>query len=480
VLIAGRLWYGATMQASGRDGAAAANMPRSIAVLPLVNEGSDTSDAYFAAGMTDEITGVLARVPGLSVMSRSAASLIDTRSTVDIRAAGRRLGVQALIVGGVRRQLTQVRLSVELVSVADGTRLWGQAYTRDIKDAFHVQDEVAEAIASALRVRLGSAPQSSQSTRRRTENSEAHDLALRAHYQTNLYTDASLQRAIALYGEALALDSNYADAWSGLGKAWGNYADDFIPAREALPQMRAAVARALAIDSGSALARGQHAGVLGYYDRDHAAADREYARALMLDSTNTSAAADYANILSAMGHADSAAAVLRRAYRIDALSPYLAFWGPLNFIIAGQIDDARKECLIAGDVSANLGHRCRVYLQFADGAYAAMVDTLRAEAAPTPWTHAQLAAAFARLGKSADARREAEAVEVAAKKHYLDERIPAQMYAVMGENDRALAWLERGFQSNAAILAYMNVYPQIDLLAQDPRFRAMLTRAGLR
>ena len=97
------------------------------------------------------------------------------------------------------------------------------------------------------------------------------------------------------------------------------------------------------------------------------------------------------------------------------MSPYLAFWGPLNFIIAGQIGDARKACVIADDVSPNLGHRCRVYLQFADGAYAAMVDTLRAEAAPTPWTHAQLAAALARLGKPADARREAALVEAAAK-----------------------------------------------------------------
>jgi uncharacterized protein YfaS (alpha-2-macroglobulin family) len=121
-----------------------------------------------------------------------------------------------------------------------------------------------------------------------------------------------------------------------------------------------------------------------------------------------------------------------------------------------------------------------VYLQFADGQYAAMVDTLRAEAAPTPWTHAQLAAALARVGKPADARREAAVVEAAAKKHYLDERIPAQMYAVMGENDRALEWLERGFRSNAAIIAYLNVYPQLGSLAQDPRYRDMLTRAGLR
>jgi eukaryotic-like serine/threonine-protein kinase len=476
LVIAGSRWFGATMNTSAREKATAENLPKSIAVLPLVNEGSDTSNAYFAAGMTEEITGALAGGAGLRVQSyASVASLVDTRSKVDPHDAGRRLGVQFVVAGEVRRRQTQLRLSVELVSVADGTRLWGQLYTSDVKDAWRVPDSVAEAIASALHVRFAPTAQAAQ---RRTENSDAHDRVLRARYQANLYTDASLKRAIKLYHEALLLDSAYADAWSGLSAAWGRYADDFIPAREALPHQREAIARALAIDS-TADAHAQYAGLLGYMDRNHAAADREYTRALVLDSTLTSAAADYANILSAMGHADSAVAVLRRAYGIDPMSPYLAFWGPLNFIIAGDIGRARTACVRADEVSLNLGHRCRVYLQFADGQYAAMVDTLRAEAAPTPWTHAQLAAALARLGKSADARTEAAVVEDAAKKHYLDERIPAQMYAVMGDNDHALAWLESGFQSNAAIIAYMNVYPQLGSLAQDQRYRDMLKRADL-
>ncbi|MEO6527565.1 MAG: protein kinase [Gemmatimonadaceae bacterium] len=459
--------------------AAGVALPRqqSVAVLPLVNAGGDTADAYFAAGMTDEVTGALARVPGLRVASRSAAALVGARQPLDVRDAGRRLDVGAVLAGRVRRQGTQLRLAVELVDVADGRTLWSETYAREGKDAFRMQDEIARAIAAALRVRLAGGERPAGQG---TASVEAHDLVLRARYLTNLYTAPSLRRAIALYEQALALDSTYAAAWSGRGEAWIRLADDFVPASEAVPHIRTSVARALALDPTLADAHSQHASLLGYYDRNYRDAEREFTRALTLDSTLSGASADYANILTATGRADSGAAVLRRALRIDPLSPYLAFWAPRNLLYAGKLADAHAACAVAGDVSAELGHRCRIDLLFADARYAALLDTLRSEPAPSVRTHAYLAAALSRLGRQAEARREAALVEADAREHYLDERVPAQMYAVMGEPDRAIAWLERGFTSNAAILAYMNVDNLLAPLRTDPRFQAMLRRAALR
>ena len=400
---------------------------KSVAVLPLINAAGDTADAYFAEGMTDEVTGALARVPGLRVTSRSAASLIDPRTAV--RDAGQRLGVTTVLAGRVRRQATQLRLTVELVDVATGVQLWSQTYERDGKDVFRVQDEIAHAIASALSVQLAGNARLAVAS---TENPEAHDLVLRARYQSNLYTAESLQRAIGLYGRALALDSTYAAAWSGLAEAWIRTADDFIAPVEAVPHIRVAVTRALALDSMLADAHGQHASLLGYYDRDFVAADREFVRALTIDSTLSGASADYTNILLAIGQPDSGAAVLRRALRIDPLSPYLAHFGPLSFIFLGRMAEARAACGVAAEVGAALGHRCRTHLMYAEGQDSALIDTLQAEAVPSPWTHALLAAAFARSGRMTDARREAAAVESAARERYLDERIPAGMYAAMG------------------------------------------------
>ena len=450
--------------------------PKSIAVLPLVNAGGDTADIYFAEGMTDEVTGALARVPGLRVASRSAASLIDTRQTVDVREAGRRLNVGTVLAGRVRRQGSQLRLNMELVDVASGVQLWSETYERDNRDAFRVQNEIARAIASALRVQLAGTTSPAGSG---TESPEAHDLVLRARHQTNQYTAASLARAVALYRQALAIDSTYATAWSGLAEAWIRTADDFVPASDAIPHIRVAVTRALLLDSTLADAHSQYASLLGYYDRNYSAANREYVRALTLDSTLSGASADYANILAAGGHRDSAAAVLQRALRIDPLSPYLAHFAPLSFIFLNRLPDAHAACVVAGDVGAAPGHRCRTHLLFAEGQYAALVDTLGNERVPTPWTHALRAAALSRLGKQAEAKREAELVELEARQHYLDERIPAGMYAAMGDIDRAIAWLERAFTSNAAILAYMNVDNRLAPLRSEPRFQAMLRRAGL-
>jgi hypothetical protein len=141
---------------------------------------------------------------------------------------------------------------------------------------------------------------------------------------------------------------------------------------------------------------------------------------------------------------------------------------------------ARYQSNVAGEVGGALGHRCRTQLMYAEGQYDALMDTLRAEAVPSPWTHALLAAAFAGSGRKADARREADSVEAAGRERHIDERIPAGMYAAMGDHDRAIAWLERGFESNAAIIAYMNVDNRLAPLRSDPRFRAMVRRAGLR
>jgi len=115
---------------------------------------------------------------------------------------------------------------------------------------------------------------------------------------------------------------------------------------------------------------------------------------------------------------------------------------------------------------------------FADARFSALVDTLRSETEPSAATHGQLAAALARLGRRSEALVEAAQVEAAARERYLDERVPAQMYAVMGDADRAIGWLERGFDSNAAILAYMNVDPRFVSLHSDPRFQTMLRRAA--
>ena len=449
--------------------------PKSVAVLPLVNAGGDTADAYFAEGMTDEVTGALARVSGLRVASRSAASLIDTRQSVDVREAGRRLNVATVLAGRVRRQGTQLRLNIELVDVASGVQLWSQAYERDNRDAFRVQNEIARSIASALRVQLAGTTRPAGPG---TESPEAHDLVLRARYQSNMYTAESLERAVALYGQALALDSSYAAAWSGLAEAWIRTADDFVPGSEAVPHIRVAVTRALRLDSTLADAHAQYASLLGYYDRNSAAADREYVRALTLDSTLSGASQDYANLLLAGGHRDSAAAVLRRALRIDPLSPYLAHWAPLSFIFLNQLPEARAACTVAAEVGTALGHRCRTHIMLAEGQYAALLDTLRSEPVPTAWTHALRAAAFGGLGQQSEAKREADLVERAARERYLDERIPAGMYAAMGDADRAIAWLERGFASNAAIIAYMNVDNRLAPLRSDPRFQAMVRRAA--
>ncbi|MBA3339714.1 MAG: protein kinase, partial [Gemmatimonadaceae bacterium] len=231
------------------EDAVAAHAPRSIAVLPLENIGGDTATQFFADGMTDELTSTVAKIAGLKVASRSATMAALKALPGDTKALGQRLSVGAVLVGRIRRSGERMRLTAELSSVHDGSILWSETYDRDAKDAFKVQDEVARAIASALRVTLGDGQR--RLAAQRTVNSEAHDLYLRGRYNQEKYTEPDIRTALALFKEAVAKDPQYAAAWSGIADSWGMLADDFMAPREAVPKMRDAMARAAAIDSTS-------------------------------------------------------------------------------------------------------------------------------------------------------------------------------------------------------------------------------------
>lgn len=185
---------------------------------------------------------------------------------------GQRLGVGAVLEGKVRRAGERMRLTAQLTSVADGLILWSVTYDRDVKDAFGVQDDVARAIASALRVKLagGDAPLNPHTT----TNSEAHDLYLRGLYLQNRYTEPELRKSIELFEQALARDSAFAPAWAGVAQSWSMLSDDFISPKIALPKIREARAHGFAIDSTSPRLRLTAGTDALFYDRNPAAAVR--------------------------------------------------------------------------------------------------------------------------------------------------------------------------------------------------------------
>src|SRR5213083_2345635 len=272
----------------------------SIAVLPFVNLSADPENEYFSEGMTEEIINALTRVAALRVASRTA-SFAFKGAGQDIRVIGEKLQVRTLLEGSVRRAGEKLRITAQLINVADGYHLWSSTYERELRDVFAMQDEIARAIVGALRVKLVSHPVLTL-VEPRTDNVEAYALYLKASYFWRRKSASGLKQCITYFEQALAADPAYSLAAAGLADSYtalGYY--NYLPPKAAFPQAKAAADRALAIDSRLAEAHTARACVSLLYEWDWPGAERGFDRAIALAERYPTAHFWYTSYLWATG-----------------------------------------------------------------------------------------------------------------------------------------------------------------------------------
>ena len=453
---------------------------KSIAVLPLVNAGGDSTMQFFADGMTDELTTTVARIPGLRVASRNATTSAMQAGT-EVRSLGQRLGVAAVLDGRLRRSGNTMRLTATLTNASDGLILWTQTYDREVKDAFQMQDDVARAIASALRVALGS--EQGQLTVRGTADPEAHDLYLRGRYLLAKYNEPDIRKALVLFQSALKRDSSFAMAWSGVADAWGFLADDFISPREAVPHMREAIARGLAIDSTLPDLRASRAVLSYFYDRN-----AKEARVLMESALRATPGyrESFVQILWASGLRDSANSYVRLAVEREPTSPDLLraaqAWNLGNG--APEFATAQQYCTRLLELNARSG--CPKFQAEARGHPEDAIIVYRsllADSNPRRVASARLnlVRTLAAAGRGAEARPLVLAAEAEAERgtRYVREDWTAMMWGYLGDNDRALQWYERADRSGSSGIGSLYWDLRDNPLRRDPRVLALAKRAGL-
>jgi eukaryotic-like serine/threonine-protein kinase len=450
----------------------AAVTSKRVGVLPFASRSRDTSDAYLGDGMATDLTTTLAGMTGLHVVSRSSAFALRGKTA---REAGTALTADAMVEGTVGKVGGTLRVTVSLVNVADEAMLWSQRYDVTEKDLYALQDSAATAIASALGVGLARRGDAALAAHR-TTNPEAHDLVLRGQFLTEQSTEAGLHEAIALFERAAALDSSYADPWNGIAQAWFFLADTYLAPRAAVPPMRAAIDRALALDPASAGAHALNGSLLNTYVRDYPAAEREYLKATALDSTTTFAG-DYGWLLHGRGLDDSALAVVRRARRHNPFA-----FAPMNlaaviFSNIGRLDSATAACQALLRVASD---NCEERLQLQRGRAAEVVAARKATPPADPVDMLSLAEALARAGDTAAGRRQLSAALVAAGTRYVREDYVAAAYLALGDTARTLEWLDRGLDAQAANMAWVNRAWKFKPLHGNPGFAAIVRKAGLK
>jgi TolB-like protein/Tfp pilus assembly protein PilF len=479
--------YFRTRQAPVVAGAAAApaTSGKSIVVLPLVNIGGDTSDVYFAEGMTAQLTTALSKLRGLRVAARTAATAAREKynSPDEI---GKALNVSMLLEGTVQRESGRLRVTARLINIADGATLWSDMFERQATDLFKVQDEISNAIVAAVSPELGSTVAlAGSSAARGTEDLQAYDLYLRGRFFFQKRGEDALRSALAFYEQATARDPAFAKAYTGMADVYAVlplYAD--VRVDSVLPLGLRTIDKAIALDSTLPEAYASRANLLGlgWRWRD---AERDYRRALALDPNYATAHQWYGEMLLLNGRIDEAVAQLRRATELDPLSP-VAF-GSYGIALGIARRDpaavaAEKHALELDStliVTRMMAGTVHLYANRIADAIREL-EVARQLDSTNAFTLGVLGYAYAKAGRVGQARDVARQLESRPAKNNAAGAAAARVYLGLADTSRALALLERAAaQHDVSFSTEVLAEPFFDPIRHSPRFAAVVARVGL-
>ncbi|HEX4640167.1 MAG TPA: hypothetical protein VH252_02215, partial [Chthoniobacterales bacterium] len=451
--------------------AAPALSSKSIAVLPLLNESGDPKDDYFSDGLSEELIAALAQIRELKVIGRSSSFRFKERKE-EPKAIGEKLGVATLLEGTVRKQGDRVRIVAELINAADGIELWNRTFDRELKDIFAVQQEIANAVASALKVRLlGSDERSTANTA--TKNPEAHNAYLLGHYHLQRRSLDDYRQAIAHFDEAIRLDPEYALAYAERAEAWTLIADltDHDPG---WPNAKRDAEKAVALAPDLIDAHAALGWVRFFCEWKFPEGLRELRRAKELSPTNPLVNDLLARVIVYVGRPDEAERQAREAAELDPLS-----FAPLNnlarvlwYVGKGDEADAVARKAVALQPTAASSRRWQVLaaIQRGDG------DTALSEAKAEPDdSYRRFLLPLAHYIRGDRKAADAALAELLANRQGLDYQI-AQVYAVRGETDKAFEWLQISFDSRDTGMLALLVDPLLRNLRDDPRYKSLIAK----
>ena len=458
---------------------------KSLAVLPFTSLSCDPEDEFFADGVTEEILNALAQIPGLRVAGRSSSFSFKGKNE-DLRSVGAKLGVATILEGTLRRAGTRLRITVQLSDAADGYQLWSERYERVIEDVFAVQDEIAATIAERLRLSLA-VGRGAAAGKPPTANLAAYALYLKG--RALLYRRGrSILEALACFKQAVALDAEYAQAWAGLADGYTTSAySGFDEARLAMPLALEAARRALVLAPDLAEAHCALACATMLYEREFAAAETAFKRALELNPNYPQARAWYGLFfLQWVSGRDADAAVeLTQLYALDPLSGYANVILGFSSVSAGDYAAAvgHAQRGVELDAASYLAHLCLLAALTCAGRYeeaVAVGERALAMSGRHAWTMAHLVSACTAWGKPEQARAlYSELVERSATTHVQPSMLGMAAADVVGL-DEGIAQIGRAVADRDPFFVMLaRTWPLYATLRTDPRFRALVRQLEL-
>jgi len=459
-------------------------LQNSIAVMPFADLSPQKDQEYFCDGMAEELINSLTKIKDLRVVARTSAFSFKGKE-IDVREIGKKLSVNTILEGSVRKAGNRLRITAQLINVADGYHLWSERYDRDIEDVFAIQDEISLAIVDKLKLKLLK-EEKANLLKRYTDNLEAYQLYLKGRYFWNKRFEIGLKKGLEYFQQAIERDPGYTLAFSGLTDCYnllswyGNF-----PQKESYQKAKEAALKALEIDDMLSEAHTSMAFSKMLSDWDWASAEKEFKRAIELNPKYSTAHHWYAFYLFFRARFDEAIAEMEKALELDPFSLIINCDFGWLLYYARQYDRAIEALQKTLEMDPNFvsAHSFlgRVYLQ--KSMYKEALSEFQKEKDPSRgWmqnVETLFGIAYMRMSKKKEAQQILDDMIERTKQEYVSPYHIALLCFTLGENDLGFEWLDKAYKERDHWLLYLNAEPMFDTVRSDPRFTKLLKKIGL-
>lgn len=455
-----------------REAEAAQTFP-SIAVLPFLDMSPERDQEYFATGLSEDLLNMLAQVPQLKVAARTSSFSFQDQN-LEVPEIARRLNVAHILEGSIRTSGDRVRVNAQLIHAQDGFQLWAQTYDRTLDDIFAIQDEIAAAVVTQLKIALlGAAPVAE------TTDPEAYSLYLKAHHLTWQNTSEAYDQAVTLLQKAISIDPDYVQAWSELAAVYSGQASSGLrPIDEGYELARLAANKALEINPDFARGYAWMGRISLGYDNNFPAAAKFLERGLELEPTNTQVLTGAGRLSQSLGRQDQAIAIGKHLVARDPVNANGMNMLGISYLYAGRWDDAITAFSSALAMSPGyFGAHYRIgsaMLGMGD-AEAALVE-MQKEVGDDEYRLKGTALALHDLGREDEFQATFAELRERFGAQWPSEM--AQVYAWTGDADAAFEWLDKAVAQNEDGLNEQFVNQFYAPIHDDPRWEVFRERTG--
>jgi TolB-like protein/Tfp pilus assembly protein PilF len=466
---------------SGLHGKVKSEWKNSIAVLPFKNMSADPEQEYFCEGLSEELINALTQIKDLRVVARTSAFSFKDKD-IDIREIGRKLNVETVLEGSVRKAGNRLRITAQLINVADGYHLWSERFDRELADVFDIQDEISLAITEKLKLKL-LGEEKERLVKRYTDDVEAYHIYLKGLYFRQKLTGDYIEKSIEHFNQAIDKDPKNALVWAGLAYAHmvSTFYGDQSPI-DAYPLAKKAVLRALKLDNQIAEAYETQAAINAYMEWDWESAKANIDRAEGLNPGYAWVYFHRGSILMYLAEYEEGIRNFKKALELDPLN--MAFNRNLGcmYFRAGQIEHAVEtlQRTIEMDPDFPFTHLCLAYIYIQKSLYREALTELQKENyLPKGFLEPHFGIVHNLMGRRDKAQKILDELVARSEKEYISPYGLALLYFALGENDLGFLSLEKAYDARDGWMAQIKIDFLLDSVRSDPRFEAMLKKVNL-